>query len=357
MRHLLALLLLAGALALPALASPEAMVTRITETGEIVVNRGVEDQITPGTHWYVYRNDKPVAKLEVVLVDSYNSRAKVVEGSSPRVGDRVTDQAFASAPPAEAPAAAQADVATMPGQSVAVTPAPAAPGASVGAPAAATADQANAGYNKLQSTYTRSQSFSGGAQASNDIKIDPINTLNMFSTFGYNGQFYPNIWNMISVGAEQVGTNVSNANLYQDSQLEIQVTWWNEALLESYADSLAFRENKSSVQDRLMMRSSLYAQKGLDRYMVFQVKLRNTGPGTVQVAPFHWHMYLVDAQGNRVKAERYDQILDRTLNPDQFVEGSVYFMKLDVAGRPLVPSGKVKIVLEDILGERADMTF
>lgn len=353
MRHLLALLVLTGALALPALASPEAMVTRVTEAGEIVVNRGVEDQITPGTHWYVYRNGQPVAEVEVVLVDSYNSRAKVVQGSSPRVGDKVTDQKFASAPPS------QADVAAVPDRpaAAAVAATPAAPGASVGAPAAATADQAQSSYDKLSRTYTRTESFAGGARASNDVKIDPINTLNMFSTFGYNGQFYPNIWNMISVGAEQVGTNVSNANLYQDSQLEVQVTWWNEALLESYADSLAFRENKSAVQDRLMMRSSLYAQKGLDRYMVFQVKLKNTGPGTVQVAPFHWHMYLVDAQGNRVKAERYDQILDRTLNPDQSVEGSVYFMKLDVAGRPLVPSGKVKIVLEDILGERGEMTF
>lgn len=349
MRHLLALLLLLGSFALPALASPVAMVTRITDTGEIVVNRGVEDQIAPGTKWYVYRNDKPVAEVEVVLVDSYSSRAKLVQGNNPRVGDRVSEKPFASAPVPEPP-----PVAAVPSVAQATRPQP---GTAVGGPVATNADEAQSGYDKMRGAYTRTKAFSGGAQSSNEIKIDPINTLNMVSTFGYNGQFYPNIWNMISTGAEQLGTNVSNANLYQDHQLEVTVTWWNEALLESYADSLAFRENKTSVQDRLMMRTNLYAQKGLDRYMVFQVKLKNTGPGTVQVAPFHWHLYVVDAQGNRVKAERYDQILDRTLNPDQSVEGSVYFMKTDVSGRPLVPSGKLKVVLEDILGERADLSF
>jgi len=105
------------------------------------------------------------------------------------------------------------------------------------------------------------------------------------------------------------------------------------------------------------MRASLYAQKGLDRYVVFNVKLINKGPGTVQLSPFHWHMYVLDAQGNRVKAERYDQVLDRTLNPDQWVEGNIYFMKVDVAGRPLLPPGKVKVALEDILGDRGEMSF
>lgn len=354
MRQIPFVLLLLGLLALPVLASPEAMVTRLTEGGEVVVNRGVEDQVTPGTHWYVYRNGKPVAELEVELVDSYTSKARVVQGSGVQVGDKVTDKAFTTAP---VPAAVETPVAAS-------TPAGAATPASAATPAAGrtatpsvTAGDAQKSYDKLLAGATRTHTFKGGAQASTDIKIDPLNTLNMFTTFGYGGQYWMNPWNIISVTGAGAATNVANSTLYKDNQLQIQVTWWNEALLEGYADSMALRENKSSVEDRLAMRASLFAQKGLDRYHVFHVRLANRGPGTVQVSPFHWHMYLTDAQGNRVKADRYDQVLDRTLNPDQTVEGSIYFMKVDVAGRPILPPGKVKVVLEDILGERAEMSF
>lgn len=343
------MLLMAGS----ALGSPEGMVTRLNDTGEVVVNRGVEDQVTPGTHWFVYRNGQPVAELEVVLVDSYTSNARVVQGSGIRIGDKVSEKAFTTALvplPEEKPR-------TEARTSSATAATTAAQGVRPASPPVNNAEEAEAAYNKLLASSTQKRSFAGGAQTRNNVKIDPLNALNTLTTFGYGGKYWYNIWDLVSVGAEIYGTNSTNASLYQDNRVELQVTWLSDALLESQADSLAFRENKSSMEDRLAMRANLFAQKGLDKYVVFAVKLINKGPGTVQLSPFHWHLYLVDAQGNRLKSDRYDQVLDRTLNPDQSVEGNMYFLKTDVSGKPVLAPGAVKIVLEDILGERAEMSF
>ncbi len=364
MRQIPLILLLLGVFTLAAMASPGAMVTRLTDSGEVVVNRGVEDQVTPGTRWFIYRDGKPLAELEVHLVDNYSSRAKVVQGGGVRIGDRISSEPF-QAPPAEV----LAEEPSGPDQELEAAVARAQAGSSP--PAAASRKSSSArsasspprpedpekAWQALLTGSTRTADFAGGAKANRQVRLDPLNTINMFTTIGYGGQYWPNIWNMVSVGGAEVTRNVSNSELYKNNKLQIQVTHWSDALLEGYADVMAARENRTTVEDKLTMRASLYAQKGLDRYVVFSVKLMNKGPGTVQLSPFHWHMYVLDAQGNRVKAERYDQVLDRTLNPDQSVEGNIYFMKVDVSGRPLLPPGKVKVALEDILGDRGEMTF
>jgi len=362
MRRIFFSLLVLGLLGGPSLASVEAMVTRLTESGEVVVNRGVEDEIKPGTRWFVYRDRQPVAEVEVQLVDSYSSRARVVQGSGVRVGDRVTDQPFEGPLVADEPAV---EAVVEPGPATdeiaaRVEAANARPGGAkdpVEADRVASAQQAEANYQKLLAQSTQTRDFAGGAKANNKMRVDPLNTLNMFTTFGYGGQYWFNVWDIASVVGAEASRNISNSQQYKDNRLQLQVTYWSDALLEGYADSLALRENRTSVEDRLAMRANLYAQKGLDRFLVFNVKLLNRGPGTVQLSPFHWHMYVVDAQGNRIKAERYDQVLDRTLNPDQSVDGTIYFLKTDVAGRPVLGPGKVKVVLEDVLGDREDLAF
>ncbi len=364
MRQAPLILLLLGVLTLSAMASPGAMVTRLTDAGEVVVNRGVEDQVTPGTRWYIYREGKPLAELEVHLVDNYSSRARVVQGGGVRVGDRISSEPFDAPPPevaAEEPPGPDQDVEAAMARAQAASARPAAtdrkPASSRGAAVTGPAQDPEKAWQTLLSASTQTADFAGGAKANRQVRVDPLNTINMFTTIGYGGQYWPNIWNMVSVGGAEVTRNVSNSELYKNNKLQVQVTHWSDALLEGYADVMAARENRASVEDKLAMRASLYAQKGLDRYVVFNVKLINKGPGTVQLSPFHWHMYVLDAQGNRVKAERYDQVLDRTLNPDQSVEGNIYFMKVDVAGRPLLPPGKVKVALEDILGDRGEMSF
>ena len=55
--------------------------------------------------------------------------------------------------------------------------------------------------------------------------------------------------------------------------------------------------------------------------------------------------------GSHVKPERYDNVLDRSLNPGQEVTGNVYFPNAEYE------AGKMTILLEDIFGDRAQFEF
>ena len=92
------IILLFFALALPVLADLEGMVVNVAQSGEITVNRGIADNVTPGTRWYIYRNGSPKAEVAAVLVDNYTTTVRVVSGSGVAVGDKITTKPFAAAP-------------------------------------------------------------------------------------------------------------------------------------------------------------------------------------------------------------------------------------------------------------------
>ncbi len=356
MRRILGrILLLLVVAALPAMADSLGMVTSCAESGEVVVNRGVEDNVTPGTHWYIYRSGKPQAELEVVLVDSYASTARVVSGGGVRVGDRISDKVFTSAPkeqksPIETGKDEEEVASSIPLNQIKDRN----PGVR---PKEETVESTAARYDKMLAASTQSHKFSGGAAEKRKTTIDPLSVANLFSAYGYHGSNWANYQTVLPTVINEVDTNLANRKLYKNSLLKIDVTWWSDELMTAYSDMLAFREGRTDQDQRIAMRSGLYAQKGMERFLVFNVKMENSGPGVAQVQPFHWHMYLLDDQGNRVKAERYDQILDRTLNPGQKVEGNVYFLKVDAAGRPIAAGKTVRVIFEDVLNEKCEMKF
>lgn len=347
MRYLSMVILLLLALVSTVYAGVVGMVTQLTPGGEVVVNRGVNDNITPGTRWYIYRDSKPLAELEVVLVDDFTSNARIVSGSDVRVGDKVTDKVFATAPQAapEARKTVESDIPkNQPSQRFG--PPPAKP---------ETADSTQKTYEKMLAANSKSKGFSGGGAELRKTTVDVFSVYNVFSG-PVKGQ--PMVWqDAVSVLPHEVMHNMANKKLYKNCSLNVSLTWWSEDLLDAFSDMMAFREGRTSTEQRLAMRNGLYSQKGLDRFLVFHVKLRNEGPGVVQVNPFHWHMYLLDSQGNKVKAERYDQVLDRSLNPEQEVEGNVYFLKIDASGREVTQGRHCTVLLEDILAEQAQVKF
>ncbi|HXE73346.1 MAG TPA: hypothetical protein VNO81_11870 [Candidatus Nitrosotenuis sp.] len=339
-------------LASGARAAAQGMVTRV-EGEEVVVNRGAQDQMIPGSRWYVYRMGRPVAQIEITLVDQYSSRARIVEGGGVQVGDQFNDRPFAQAP-ASAGETAAPPPAAPPGAGN-----PGLPPEAAGSPALdqESRQEIQESYERYLASRTATRTFAGGAQAKKDVQLNPWMLLNLAGSWGANGQWIASPQVLVATGAEAIGTNTITHDIYKDSKVDISVTWWDDGLVERYADQMALREGRFSVQDRLSMRASLFAQKGLDRFLAFSVTIKNHGPGSVQFAPFHWHIYLIDAQGNRLKAERYDQVLDKTLNPNQQVEGNVYFLRNDAAGRPVTGSGPVTLVLADIFGQQQDIRF
>lgn len=343
------IILLFFALALPVLADLEGMVVNVAQSGEITVNRGIADNVTPGTRWYIYRNGSPKAEVEAVLVDNYTTTVRVVSGSGVAVGDKITTKPFAAAPKEKKETAKNIESNIPKNQ---LDPR----FKTTRRVKEETAESTEGRYKKALSSSTKKANFSGGMSKQRRTSINPMMAYNLFSGFttSHGGGI---IWqNAAMTVPGEVAYNATMKNQSKYCSLDVEVTWWSENLLDAYSDMIAFKEGRTSMEQRLSMRNGLYSQRGADKFLVFHIKMKNTGKANVQVEPFHWHAYLLDGQGNRLKAERYDQILDRTLTPGQETEGNIYFSKYDASGRCLADN-KVTLVLEDILTERATLKF
>ncbi|MGM9991484.1 MAG: hypothetical protein ACI376_01360 [Candidatus Bruticola sp.] len=350
MNRLAGIIILFFALTLPVFADLDGMVVNVAQSGEITVNRGIADNVIPGTRWCIYRNGSPKAEVEAVLVDNFTTTVRIVSGSGVAVGDKITTKPFASAPKENKQTAAKNIESSIPKNQLdprfKTTP----------RAKEETAESTEKNYKKALAASTKKASFVGGASNLRRSSVNPALVYNVFSgyTTSHGGGI---IWqNALSVLPSEVGYNVSMKNMNKNCCVDIEITWWGDNLLDSYSDMVAFREGRTSMEQRLAMRNGLYSQKGADKFIVFHVKMKNTGKVNVQIEPFHWHAFVLDSQGNRLKPERYDQILDKTLTPGQETEGNVYFSKFDSSGN-IIADGKVTLVLEDILSERATMKF
>ncbi|MBQ7568239.1 hypothetical protein IJT17_05470 [bacterium] len=354
MRHFFAFILLTLLLAAQSWAGEVGMVVKTPEDGDIMVNRGTEDSVRPGTHWYIYRDGKPIAELEVQLVDTYSSYTKLVSGGGVRVGDVVSDVPFAQAPKPE-------DFNPTPKVREFAAPSPEqdARNSIYRSMRPETQKSVEEKYQDLVSSNTKVCEFSGGNKEARRPTANLLQIGNVFTTVTSIKHLTPmlGLQTLGGVVPQEVEANTGAKEFFKGCQLKFETTWWSEDLVSAYADTMAFREGKSDPQERLMMRSALLTQKGLDRYILFHVKITNTGTGNVQLEPFHWHMFLIDGQGNRVKTERYDQILDKTLAPEQTIEGYVYFLRTDATGNDITSPEGVTIVFEDILAEREQIFF
>jgi hypothetical protein len=136
-----------------------------------------------------------------------------------------------------------------------------------------------------------------------------------------------------------------------EAKVEIEATYWDMPLMERYAQYVAVTSGQTSAAAYRALRNNLVAQKGVADGEVFEVRLRNRGKTKVQLSPFHWHMFLAGPNNSRVAATRYDQVLDRALEPGEEVAGNVYFQKFPTLGDNLV------VYYEDIYGDRGSEKF
>ena len=354
MRHIFAFILLSLLTLAPAWSGEVGMVVKTPEDGDIMVNRGTEDSVRPGTHWYIYRDRKPIAELEVQLVDTYSSYTKVVSGGGVRVGDVVSDTKFETAPKPE-------DFAPVPKANTYAAPSPEqdARYSIFRGQSPETLESVNEKFRDMAAASTKSCEFTGGNKQARRTTANLPQIVNIATVLPSINYLNPLVLaqSAAAVIPHEISTNVGAKSFFKGCQIKVETTWWSEELTGAYADTIAFQEGKNTPQERVLMRSALIGQKGLDRYVVFHVKISNSGEGNVQIEPFHWHMFLVDSQGNRIKSERYDQILDKTLAPTQTIEGNVYFPRFDANGQDIVGDQGVLITFEDILSDRAEVRF
>lgn len=326
------ILLLTLFLGITALASPGTGMVVKSSGSEVTLNRGSQDGLAPGTRYLVFRNGQSVGEVEVTLVDQYQSAARLVSGSA-QAGDALR-------------AASVASVGGPPPETSVSEPVPT-------VYSAEQLEQYEERYRDKFRGRTAQRTFTAVSQTPRtDSGMDAMMWMNIatlaitsFGPYGFTGS--PQI--IASTVADSVATNVWMGDYYQDAEVEITLTNWDEPLMDSFSDYTAYREARGNLQQMAAVKSILYSQKGLDQNQVVEVKLRNTGPVIAQLAPFNFHIFLL-VDGQRVQCQRYDQILDKALNPGEEVLGFVYFPRLE-------SPGTTRIALEDILGNSEEIGF
>ncbi|MEW6279583.1 MAG: hypothetical protein AB1758_13220 [Candidatus Eremiobacterota bacterium] len=324
MRVWLTMCLLALTTAFAVGAPGSGMVLRVNGS-EVVVNRGLQDGVEPGQHYTLMRSGEAVGEVEVTLVDPTTSVARVVSGS-PQIGDVM--RAGGGVPTSSSgPASAYFTTEQM--------------------------EAYEESYQERFRSRTATREFTAVSQRPSDPGMDALGWMNVgtlvfssFNPYGFVGS--PQI--LASTALQAVSGEVFMGDAYQDAQAQITLTYWDETLVDSYSDYTAYRETRGNLQQMVALKSIIYSQKGVDQGHVFEVRIRNTGPVIMQLAPFNFHIFVLVGD-QRLQAQRYDQVLDKALNPGEEVLGYVYFPRTSAGAAP------VRVALEDILGNREEITF
>lgn len=328
-------------------AAVRGMVTRVRGE-QIVVNLGLNKDIHPGTMLYVYDGGgRPMGQVRVVQVDDYSCEVAIVRmepQSALQVGYNVTDTPYT---PTDLAASPKPSASPTSGGDVALVRTPDAP---------KPVDPVKQ-FESILRQRTQSYAFHGGKGGS--IKIEPSDAINLMTTVigvGRGASASVNPWLLSSTAYDQWQRYNATATMNQKARTTLEVVYWDDVLTNAYADYYVYKETYLDAARKQEMRQSLLSQKGVNTSAVFQVRLRNRGPGVLQISPFDWHFYMLDAEGNRVKAERYDEVLDKALNVGQDAQGYVYFPRRDPLGRSYVPE-PVKVLVEDVFGERTTIVW
>ena len=317
-------------------AAPAGFVVRV-EGPRIVINRGLMDSVKVGDRFVVMRQGRSIAELVVEDVNSQESKAVVSQlyGQEPVLaGDALSLSADTTSTP------------------IGLNPSP-----RPLTPSNITMQQTRQEYEELLRNRTQSQEFSQKWSGKNDNPSD-FNDLTLGTTLDSLGY---SIWAGGWWGPTDLLLRTANQALLNQhmrdhmmkdyvARIEIEVVRWDPELLNAYCKMQAAQQGTVSVEEINALRNQMTREKALDSNDVFQVRIKNIGELNVELSPFHWHMFLNAPGDKRVTASRYDQVLDRKLNPKQEVVGFVTF--------PKVPNREeLTVILEDIYGDHGEFSF
>lgn len=141
--------------------------------------------------------------------------------------------------------------------------------------------------------------------------------------------------------------------LYESARVRVDVeaTLWDEELADLQTEVEA-ADKGLSVQDTLTKKVQNITAKGVDKYVVLEVRVRNTGKTEAQLEPFKYRVFMMSAEGEPIAASRVDPVLDKTLQPGDEIRGMVYFPKIVAAGQ-----SKLRIAFEQMFGDRGTLVF
>lgn len=162
-----------------------------------------------------------------------------------------------------------------------------------------------------------------------------------------------NPWWIAAGAVNNLASNAMRNNMYEGQRvrLDVEVTHWDEELVDLQAEVMAADEGLS-LQDTLAKKVTMQAMRGTDKYTVFEVHMKNVGKIPAPIGNFKYRMFMVSAEGRPISASRVDPSLDNTLQPGDEVRGMVYYPKIVAAGQD-----RLKVVFEQMFGDRGELEF
>lgn len=180
-------------------------------------------------------------------------------------------------------------------------------------------------------------------------------TIDLYSRYDFDptGAFIGNPWWIGSAVGGFIQRQVATNNYYEGQRVRVdaEVTYWDEDLVDLQTDVVA-AENGLSVQETLARKVEAVKQKGVDRYAVFEVHLKNVGQLPAPLEPFKYRIFMMSSEGQAISASRVDPVLDTTLQPGSEIRGMVYFPKIVAAGQQ-----ELKLAFEQMFGDRGTLNF
>lgn len=177
--------------------------------------------------------------------------------------------------------------------------------------------------------------------------VNLANDLNLSSS----GFYSP--WWLAASAAQSIGGAIQQRNMYnrQRVRVDAEVTFWDQDLVDLQTEVLA-AEKGWSLTETLAQKVVMAQKRGVDKYTVFEVVLRNVGKLPAQTGQFKYKMFLLSAEGKPISASAVDGVLDKTLQPGEEIRGMVYFPKITAAGQ-----ARLKVAFEQMYGDRGELEF
>jgi hypothetical protein len=194
------------------------------------------------------------------------------------------------------------------------------------------------------------QTFNNGMEAYNLFTLYDITTnVGLDPT----GSFIANPLILATAAAGMYQRNQMTNELYESARVRVDVeaTLWDENLVDMQTE-VAAAEQGLSVQDTLTKKVQNIVEKGVDKYVVLEVRLKNVGQNPAALEPMKYRIFLMSNENQPIAASRIDPVLDKTLQPGDEVRGMVYFPKIVAAGQ-----SQLKVAFEQMFGDRGTLTF
>ena len=189
-----------------------------------------------------------------------------------------------------------------------------------------------------------------------NLGMEAYNVSRMYSItrdFGLDPTGFQSPWWLAFSAANMVGNSISvnRMNNSQKVKVDVEVIYWDEDLVDLQTE-VAAAEKGLSITDTLGQKVLMQQKRGVDKYTVFEVSMRNVGKLPAKTGQFAYKMFLESNEDKPIAASRLDPVLDNTLQPGDEVRGMIYFPKITAAGQDTLT-----VRFEQMFGDRGEMHF